>query len=321
MILLSQVRDFELLLAVAFLTGLTGELHRPASSALLADLVPERDRVAAYAGYRFAVNAGFAVGPALAGLLARHSYTWLFLGDAITSLLYGLLAGAFLPPEPRRPAKTTGILQEAHRSLTEGFRVALADSRFVRLVLACLGIGLVFFQLFSTLGVYLQSLGFRETTFGLILGLNGAAVVLLEIPMCGITQRWPARPVIAVGFALIGIGAALFAFAQTAAGFAAGMIVLTLGETISMPVSIALASRLAPPSMRGRYLGLYGLTWAVALTFGPGIGLTLFSWHPASLWIACGAVGLLSAGLVALGLRDPDPAPTPYPTGQTITSG
>ena len=40
MLLLSQAHDFRWLLGVAFLTGLVGEFYRPASSALLADLVP-----------------------------------------------------------------------------------------------------------------------------------------------------------------------------------------------------------------------------------------------------------------------------------------
>ena len=301
MLLLSQVQDFFSLLAMSFLTGLTGELHRPASSALLADLVPERDRVAAFAGYRFAVNAGFAFGPAVAGMLAHYSYLWLFVGDAITSALYGLLALTFLPSEPGRRLRVANLFHDARRSLIEAGRAAWADRPFVSLVLACFGVGVVFFQLFSTLGLHLKAMGFPEQVYGLVLGLNGAIVVLLEIPMCSVTQRLKARPVIAAGFALIACGAGLLAFVTSAWGFALGMAVLTLGETISMPVSIALASKMAPEAMRGRYLGIYGLTWAAALTCGPSLGMALFAWHPPALWIACGILGLLSSAIVAFG--------------------
>ena len=62
-----------------------------------ADLVPDRLRVRAFAGLRFAVNAGFGLGSAAAGFLAKHSFAWLFYGDALTLVIFGGIALAFLP--------------------------------------------------------------------------------------------------------------------------------------------------------------------------------------------------------------------------------
>src|SRR5438477_3360356 len=97
MLCLSQARLLPLIILFAGLAGLTGELYRPASSALLTDLVPAGQRVTAFAAYRMALNAGFAFGPATAGFLARKSFVWLFVGDAVTSLLFGLVAWFALP--------------------------------------------------------------------------------------------------------------------------------------------------------------------------------------------------------------------------------
>src|SRR5258707_7854268 len=97
MLCLSQARGLPLIMLCSGLAGLTGELYRPASSALLADLVPAGQRVTAYAAYRMAFNAGWAFGPAMAGLLAKHSFLWLFVGDAVTSFLFGLVAWFALP--------------------------------------------------------------------------------------------------------------------------------------------------------------------------------------------------------------------------------
>lgn len=58
--------------------GLATETYRPASSALLTDLVDPKDRVTAFAGYRIAINAGFAFGPAVAGWLAEHCSVEIF---------------------------------------------------------------------------------------------------------------------------------------------------------------------------------------------------------------------------------------------------
>ncbi|MGZ4384593.1 MAG: MFS transporter, partial [Gaiellaceae bacterium] len=92
MLALSQARSLASILLLAAVTGLCSELYRPASSALLADVVPPERRVTAFAVYRFAINLGFAFGPATAGLLAQRSFTLIFVGDAITSTAYGVIA-------------------------------------------------------------------------------------------------------------------------------------------------------------------------------------------------------------------------------------
>ena len=97
MLCLSQARGLPVIILFAGLTGLTGELYRPASSALLTDLVPAGQRVTAFAAYRMAINAGFAFGAATAGLLAKKSFLWLFIGDAATSMIFGLVAWFALP--------------------------------------------------------------------------------------------------------------------------------------------------------------------------------------------------------------------------------
>ena len=79
------------------LLGFFGELYRPASSALMADLVAPEARVAAFSVYRMMINIGFAFGLALGGILAGESYHLLFIGDAVTSTLFALIAITALP--------------------------------------------------------------------------------------------------------------------------------------------------------------------------------------------------------------------------------
>src|SRR5471030_2024832 len=97
MMLLSQANSFPSILVLSALAGLASEFYRPASSALLADLVPAANRVTAYSAYRMALNAGFAFGPATAGFIAGRGFFWLFAGDAATSALFGIVALVALP--------------------------------------------------------------------------------------------------------------------------------------------------------------------------------------------------------------------------------
>ena len=80
------------------------------------------NRVTAFSTYRMAHNAGWAFGPAAAGFLAGHGYLWLFVGDAATSLLFGVVALVALP-EPPHPASTPAGWGEAVRDLVRDRRL------------------------------------------------------------------------------------------------------------------------------------------------------------------------------------------------------
>ena len=295
MLALSQADSYLWFVVLGGFAGLTTELYRPASSALLSDLVPESDRVTAFAFYRFAINAGWAFGPATAGLLSEYSYLWLFVGDAMTAALYGVIA-LFGIPSLRRATNAPLIVPEnPFTALGRSFRMALSDIRFVRVLVASVLIGVVFMQMMTTLGLEVKAHGHVERIYGLILGFNGVIIVLFEIPLSSLTQRYSPLLVMALGNLLIGIGAGMVAYAETVFGYCSAMAVFTAGEMIGMPVALAYVSKLAPSEMRGRYMGIYGLTWASSIVMGPSLGMMAFSIDPVMFWIGSGALGVLSA--------------------------
>lgn len=119
-------RPVPILLAAA-LTGLTSELYRPATSAIMAAEVPEPQRVRAFGVYQLGVSAGTAVGPAIGGLVAERSFHMLFISDAATSLLWAFLAWRTLPGRQADLA----VAQERCQPLCHGM---LADRRLLRLL-------------------------------------------------------------------------------------------------------------------------------------------------------------------------------------------
>jgi MFS family permease len=290
MVLLSQSRSLPAIIAATWLAGLTGELYRPASSALLADLVPPDLRVTAYAAYRMAFNAGFAFGPATAGFLAARGYFWLFVGDAATSVLFGLIALAALPrglPSRREEG-----------GWSDDVKALARDGNFLRVLCSAFCIALVFLQVSSTFSLHVTRLGCPAATYGLILSLNGVLVVFCELPLTSLTRRFPARVVMAAGYLLIGAGFSCNALAHSAAGLVACVVIFTLGEMVAMPVSSAYIADLAPAHLRGRYMGAYALTWSAALVLAPQLGLRMFGVSPTGLWLACGALAALAAAII-----------------------
>jgi len=294
MLLLAQARGLALIVLLSGVSGLAAELYRPASSALLADLVPAGQRVTAFAAYRMALNAGFAFGPGTAGFLAKKSFLWLFVGDAATSVLFGLVAWFALPGGLRATS--------AGNAWFETVRVLRNDKRFLQALIAVLAVGVVFVQVFSTMSLEITGSGFSAATYGLMISLNGALIVLFELPLTTLTKRYPARRAMALGFLLIGGGFASNALPRTMPLILVTMVLFTFGEMVSMPISAAYVADLAPEHQRGLYMGAYGMVWAVAFVFGPSLGMLLFSINHVFLWSTCGVLGLIAAATI---LREP----------------
>jgi len=295
MLCLSQARSLSAIIAFAGLAGLAGELYRPASSALLADLVPEGKRVTAFAAYRMSFNAGWAFGPATAGLLAKYSFSWLFIGDAATSILYGLVALFALPVGLRGT--------RIENSVIETIRVLKNDARFRQVVVSSLLVGLVFVQMFSTISLVITNSGFSASTYGFLISMNGAMVVLFELPITTITKRFRARRIMALGYALIGAGFCSNVLPRTLPLLILTTCTFTLGEMVAMPVAGAYVADLAPPDRRGLYMGTYGMVWAMAFVAGPSFGLYVYSLKPVVLWSACGILCGAAAVLISLAPR------------------
>ncbi len=290
---LSAAKELWAIIVLAALAGLTAELYRPATGALLADLVPPAQRVTAFALYRLAINAGFAFGPATAGFLADRSFFYIFLGDALTSVVFGVIALAALPEGVR--------VRAAEERRGETFRAIASDPLFLRFLVASLAIAFVYFQSTSTFALHVRAAGLSNVVYGALVSLNGLIIVFLELPLTAVTQRLSPRPMIALGMLLIGVGYGLTGAAFTVPALAATVLIWTLGEITGAPVASAYVANIAPRHLRGRYQGAWGLTWGAALILAPALGTRLFAWNPTGLWIICAALGVAAALLVLAG--------------------
>jgi MFS family permease len=106
----------------------------------------------------------------------------------------------------------------------------------------------------------------------------------------------PSR-VLALASAVVGLGYGAYAFARTAGGYAAATAVWSIGEILCMPVTGALVANLSPAHLRGRYQGLFGLSWGVAMLVAPALGGALLGRVGApALWAGCLGVELLVSG-------------------------
>ena len=294
MIALSQAHAYTSILGLAFAAGLVSEARRPASLALLTDLVPSGQRVTAFAVLRTSENVAFAGGMALGGFVANTSFLWLFIGDAASSVVYGLIALGALP-EGLRVSRA----EEVRRG--GGLSGVAADPAFLLFLVATVLLAFIYFQPQATLPLHVRRAGLSNADFGLLLSLNGILVVLFELPLSSLTMRRPPRHVLAVGFLLVGLGFSLTGLAHSLGALALTVAVWTLGEMVAAPVAYAYVADIAPEHMRGRYQGLFFFSFSSGAVLGPAIGTFLYARGENTFWGICGGLGLVAALLTVGG--------------------
>ncbi|MEL6104729.1 MAG: MFS transporter [Planctomycetota bacterium] len=274
-------RWFFLLNIAAF--AVVAEMYRPSASAMIGDLVTAERRPHAFALMYISINLGFAVAPPLGGWIAKYDYSLLFLGDAFTTAIYGgvilLLVKETAPAAEQEEGETRRI------GLGEAMGRIRRDPTFLSFCLATFLLGIVFTQGFSTLPLFMKQSGFSNVELGMLLSINGVMIVLLQLPLTHWLQRFNAMAMLTLGGILIGIGFGLTGIAVSGLVLAFTIVVWTLGEIIQAPLQQSIVTDMAPPELRARYLGMYTMSFACALTVGAPIGGRLLSDYGASvLW-------------------------------------
>lgn len=280
-----------LVAGLVILNGFLRAQFEPPAGAAITELVPAPLRVTAFGLQRIGVNVGWAIGPALGGLLA-HSYGALFFVAAPATLL-AVFAVLPIPDSRSQSARREKI------SLRAGLR-SLAENRSFAIFLALvLGASTMTVQIFSTLSVFASTeLGLSRGDVGLLYTVNGVLVVLFQVPAVTLVGLWGMRRTLVCGALLYAAGYALFGLAGSFTGLAIGMAVLTAGEVIFAPALSDLAATMGREGRMGRAFGLFGLTQSMGLSLGPLLGGVIYDGFRTShlaMW------SFFAAGMVAVG--------------------
>ena len=266
-----------LLFALIFLwSGLT-QAFWPSSMALLAGLAAPEQRKAVFALHRLAVNLGMAVGPALGGFIAHHSYRWVFWTDGLSTLAGAVLLTLVLktPPAPALP--------QGHAPGGSPWR----DRRLALVLLPFIPMLMVFFQIEGTLPLWVvRDLGMSSRFFGLLFTVNTLLIVALEVALNLAMARWPHGRQIFAGALFLAVGFGLTAWATGYSMLIFTTVIWTFGEMILFPAMSDAVATLAPPDRRGEYMGLLSLCFSAAVALGPWLGVLVYArFGPRAVWL------------------------------------
>lgn len=292
MLLASTARALPAVGASVALLAFTTELLRPASMAATSMLVSAETRKPAFSLNRLAINLGMSVGPVVGGLLATVSFESLFVVDASTTLIAGVILAVSRFPSLALASLSGGV------TVRTPARQAFSDTRMMYFLAAEIPIAIVFFQHISVMPLFLvQYLKLPESVYGLSFTVNTLMIVFLEVPFNLATARWSHRLTLVMGTLFCTIGFGAYGLVTGAWNCMLPVVIWTIGEMILFPGMAAYVAHIAPPERQGHYMGLYQMAFSIAFVIGPWAGTELFEMYGGRLiWLLvflCGMVSVL----------------------------
>jgi MFS family permease len=292
---LGLANEFWMLYPLAVLTGLLSDIAHPAHQAMIADILPEKQRAEGFGILRVVANISWIIGPTIGGLIANRSYLALFIIDAVVSCVVAVLFYLFI--QETKPDSTTETESQSFLQTFAGYGVVLKDLAYMAFLAASMLMLLAYQQMYTTLSVFLRdNHGIDPQSYGFLMATSAITVIIFQF---WVTRRIKNRPpflMMVLGSIFYMFGFGLFGFVAVYWLFALNIIIVTIGEMIVMPTSQALAANFAPEDMRGRYMAFFGLTWAIPAIVGPGAaGLILDNMNPNLLWYVAGILCAVAA--------------------------
>ncbi|MFB7088384.1 MFS transporter [Streptomyces sp. NPDC056296] len=305
------------LIAVATFLVMAGDrLYWASWPVIVVDLASGRTLDATYAAVgtikNFTVATGALASSALTIAFGRGAADLVLALNVVTSLVAAvLLAGVRVPTD--RPAQRAERAEDAEGAEgTEGseerhgWRTAFKDHAFTGFCFSFMLLTFAWALPATILPAYaVEIMELPGWAPALFLGVNSVAIMLAQMPVTAKVAHVPrARLIVRAGLIFVVVFTGLYLVTKLSATTAIVVLVpvmltFTLAEMISLPAANALVASSAPAAIRGRYMSLFQLSWAVSGLFVPL--LAGFVLDRGALWV-CTAFGGLAL-LASIGIQ------------------
>jgi MFS family permease len=298
------INKISIMYPMVIVVGLLSSVAHPAHEAMIADILPENKRQEGFGILRVVANYAWIIGPTIGGFLANINFFYLFVIDAIISCIVAVIIARTIPET--KPERHAHEPSESFLKTVAGYRFVVRDTAFMSFIVANIIMLIVYQQMYGSLSVYLRdNHGINPQGYGFLMTTSAITVVLFQFWLTRQIKNRPPFLMMAFGTIFYMIGFLLFGIVTTFILFGLNIVIITIGEMIVVPTSQALVAGFAPEAMRGRYMAIAGLSWAIPSTIGPGAaGYILDHYNPNLLWYIGGALcGLSVLAYYALHLR------------------
>lgn len=250
------VTNYWLALTVRVVSGFFGGTMGVCAS-YVADVTRPEERARSMGLIGAAINLGFAVGPALGGLLARPEMG--LAGFRLPILCSAAIAsGAAIWSIFVLAETNAGGLSRPSAKLGDAFRFVGGHRLLIRLfAITFIGIG-TFASMEAVFGLWTaRNFGWTTHELGLTFIAVGATGVFVQLVLIGpATRRFGEGRVIVVGLIVLALSMILQPVIRLPIAAAALMSLLMAGHSIAFPTAGGLISRSTPPQAQGSVNGL-----------------------------------------------------------------
>ncbi len=281
----------------------------PSLAAMVADVCDEGNKYESFSLLFMAQNLGYALGPAIGGLLFYDHLPWVFwfqglVFAASAAVLWIAVEEVYVPAAPGEvsgPERTD--LLSGLKTVRKSTWVLLRATPPIFVFIA----GMVFLTMCYQMVSYMLPLqlsadfGPRAASRynGLIWTVNAGAVVLATPLILGYAKRGNQLKNTAVAGVLYAAGFGAYAWIRSVPLYFAAVVLWTAGEILITTGAGAFIARHSPLTHIARFQGLYEIARSTGKAFGPPVfGLLLYGLSYRQAWLlTAGACLLVSAAL------------------------
>ncbi|MBM7659825.1 MFS family permease [Bacillus mesophilus] len=266
-------KDPVVFLLLSILNGICKAFFEPVSQALMGDLTDSEKRPKVFSLRYAVINMGVAIGPLLGVFIGLSSSGIGFIITGMFYLIYSLILHfQFNKYRVLLPVKKV----ETVHSIKQSFLLMKEDKVLMYFILgAC--ITQIAFAQFAPLSHHMSTTFEKGVVyFGWMMTTNALVVVVAQIPLSSMFERFSTITGVYVGNALYGLGGLGFAFSDSLLEMILSMVIFTLGEVLCFPSGTILIDKLAPSHLRGSYYGAMNFT-ELGRFIGPTIGMFFYS--------------------------------------------
>jgi len=265
-------KSFLPLCAGFFFISFFADHFRPANLTAIESFSSKENLVRSITLVRLAINLGYSIGPFIGGLaIAFMNYDMLFILNGGSIFLAFLLFYSLF-----RNKKKHVVIKDSKEEKAD--QLPWFDKDFMLFLLAYTAIAFVFLQLIYTYPLALKlDMFFDETVIGLYMALNGIIIFILEMPLIfKLEKKYKPLPMVILGCFLIGLAfLGLATIPHFHAAAIAFTVFITLGEMICFPFANMYALEFSNDRNRGKYMGLFTMTFAIASILSPLGGMKI----------------------------------------------
>lgn len=267
---LQFIEEFYAFCFAIFLVMLVADAFRPAMFVAMNTYSKAENKTRSVTLIRLAINLGFSAGPAIGGfIITSINYKGLFWMDGITCLLATLVLINVLHP------KKALVIDEQKVENPQPIR---SDGLFWIFFVAMFIFGFIFLQYFSTMPLYYRDVhALTEFDIGLLLGMNGFIIFVLEMPLIKWLgdSKYSKELLITIGLLLTGLSYVVLLMTPWIGILIIGMLLMTLGEMIAFPFSNSFVIERSKRGKQGEYMAFYSISFSAAHIFGHNSGLQM----------------------------------------------